>query len=75
MRWVNKAYAEASKLASADISWANMPRWVKFRICLMNIIYDWVSWYAVKNGWPMLRMRFKQWKFYRKYPELKKFNG
>ena len=72
MKWMDDAYAEASILAGNDVKWKDFPKWIKFRIRLMNIIWDWLSWDAVKSGWRMPRLQFKMWRFYKKHPYLKR---
>ncbi len=72
MNWKDKAYGKASELSSAGMTVKEWPKWLWFKIRLMNFIWDWFSWDAVKSGWEMPRMQFKMWKFYIKHPELKK---
>ena len=67
MNWKERAYKEATLLSDKE----NYPKWLRFRICLMNFIWDWLSWNAFKSGWKMPRLQYKSWKFYKKHPYLK----
>ncbi len=69
--WRTKALREASRLLHKGKGWKDFPSWLKFRIRLMNFIWDWLTWDAVKSGWKMPRLQFKSWLLYKKYPFLK----
>ena len=70
--WLSKAYEEACDLSHKGVKWVDMPKWLKFKIKLMYFIWDWFTWDAVKSGWRMPRLQFKQWLFYKRRPYLKK---
>lgn len=70
--WKEETLGQISKLSNKGIEWKDMPYWLRFRLKLMNLLNDWFSLEEIKEGWPMIRMQFKSWKFYRKYKYLKK---
>ena len=71
MDWQEKILKEVSELASSDVKWEDFPKRLKRRLRLMTFIWDYLTWDAVKSGWRMPRLKFRQWVFYKKHPWLK----
>ena len=57
--WKSKALREASQLSSSGIKWKDYPKWLKFKFRLMTFIWDWLTWDAIKEGWPCLDINIK----------------
>ena len=74
MNWQEKTLEEASKLSGKGTKWKDMPKGLKFRLRLVNFLWDWFSWDAVKSGWKMPRLHFRSWLFYKRHPFLKKLH-
>lgn len=72
MNWEEKTLEEVSELSGKGVEWKDMPKGLKFRLRLVNFLIAWLSRDAVKSGWKMPRLQFRQWLFYKKHPFLKK---
>lgn len=72
MGWMDRTCGEMSDLMTKDVKWKDFPKWIKFKVNVMDFILDWLSVDAIKTGWKMPRLQFRSWLFYRKHPYLKR---
>ena len=69
MGWRSRTVKQMHEVGETT-RWKDFPKWLRFKIKLMNFIWDWLTWDAVRSGWFMPRMQFRRWLFYKRQPYL-----